>query len=65
MVIFEGDPLGSLGKKKVWLWSVIEAITLELEIPWGSRRFLALAQQLYGDMPMTTRIGMHESHVEY
>ena len=27
--------------KKVWLWSAIEIITMELQIPWGSRNFLA------------------------
>ena len=36
----------------------------ELEIPRGSRNFLASTQRLYGDMPTVMRIGMHKSHVE-
>ena len=34
--------------KTVLLWSAIEIITFELEIPWGSRNFLASTQQLWG-----------------
>ena len=50
--------------KTVWLWSVIETTTFELEIPWGSCNFSS-TQQLYSDMPTMTRIGMHKNHVEY
>ena len=32
----------------VWLWSAIKIIMFELEIPWGSRSFLASTQQLWG-----------------
>ena len=54
-----------LQTKTVCLWSVIETIMFELEIPWGSHRFLASTLQQYGDTPTMMRIGMHESHVEY
>ena len=53
MTIFEGDPSGSPGKIGM---TVIEIITFELDIPWGSRNFLASTQQLYRDTPTMTRI---------
>ena len=61
MVIFEGDPSGSLNKKGMAVisdWNYSVWARNPSEIP----QFLV---SVYGDMPTMTNIGMHKSHIEY
>ena len=59
--MIEGDPSGFPNKKGM---TVISDRNYNVQAG-DPAVFLALAQQLYGDTPMMTRICMHKSHVEY
>ena len=48
--------------KMVWLWSAIETVTFELEIPWGSHNLFSFnTATVWGH----THNGMYKSHMEY
>ena len=67
MAIFKGDPSGSPNKKGMTVISY-RNYNIQARDPLGIPQFFSFSteqQQLYGNMPMMARIGMHKSHVEY
>ena len=64
MVIFEGDPSGSLSKNGMTVisnWNY----NIWARDPQGIPQFLTSTQQINGDMPTVMRIGMNKCHMEY